>query len=93
MGPRNRTAPVVIDSWRGFDSFHSIESINPDVWPDSINVVVAPNGNAISLRSPANFNDALSTNNPVLSGAFYDRNAGGLAVFEMPEQGFFLLRA
>ena len=83
MGPRNRAAPVVIDSWRGFDSFHSIESIGPESWPDSINVVVAPNGNAISLRSPANFNDALSTNNPVLSGAFYDRNAGGLAVFDI----------
>jgi hypothetical protein len=83
MALRNRSRPVIIDTWRGFDSFHNIQSISPDVWPDSINVVVAPNGNAVSLRSPANFNDALSTGNRVLSGAFYDRNSGGLAVFDI----------
>jgi hypothetical protein len=83
MAPRNKGPVIVVDSWRGFDSFHDIQSIGPDVWPSSLNVVVAPNGNAISLRSPANFNTALATGNRVLSGAFYDRTAGGLAVFDI----------
>lgn len=83
MAPRNQKPQVVIDSWRGFDSFNDVESLRPDVWPDSLNVVVNPNGNALALRSPQNFNDALATTNKVLSAFYYDRQAGGVILYDI----------
>jgi len=84
MGPRNPKTDSV-GSFQGFDSFNDVESIPPDRWPDSLNVVVAPNGNAIALRSPANYNNALSTGNPVISGTFYDRKAGAITLYDINE--------
>lgn len=78
------TAPKTetIAQWMGFDS-NQRELLPPAAWPDSLNVVVLPNGQACALRSPANFNDATSLNEKVLSAAFYDRAAGGVILFDI----------
>lgn len=74
---------IPIEQWGGFDSFIDPQEVPPNVWTDSLNCVVTANGNPTALRSPANFNDALSTGNKVLSAADYTRTAGGLIFFDI----------
>ena len=74
---------VPVDEYQGYDTFTDAQEVTPSVWVDSLNVVITPNGNALPLRSPANFNTALSTGNKVLSNAEYDRTAGARIVFDI----------
>lgn len=87
MAPSNLMAPVVVKDWRGLNSWDHPAMLPPDTSPSALNVVVSANGNAMPLRSPANFNTALATSNRVLSGAYYDRSAGGLSVFDIQAVG------
>lgn len=87
MAPRNPLPPVAVDAFSGVDQFNDAQSLPPSAWPDSLNVVVGTNGNAIALRSPANLNDALANSKPVLSGACYDRLAGYLNIFDTQTAG------
>lgn len=82
MAVRN-LKPQTIERWRGHDSFTNIESVGPDVWPSSLNFIVAQNGNAVALRSPANFNTALSTTNKVLSAAYYAGTTNAQLIFDI----------
>lgn len=82
MAPNNSKI-AVISQWQGFNTFADKEDLRPAEWPDSINVVVTAHGNAAALRSPANFNDALSLSQLVLSAAYYDRAAGGTILFDI----------
>lgn len=83
MAPKNLKPPVIVGDWRGLNSWDHSTMLPPDISPSCLNVVVSANGNALPLRSPANFNTALATNNIVLSGAYYDRSAGGLSAFDI----------
>ena len=78
--------PQIIDEFAGFDSYTDATEVEPNIWTDSLNVVISPNTNAIALRSPANFNNtsALKDN---ISAVYYDRAAGGVIVFDHEAAG------
>lgn len=82
MAIRRRRTTTILD-WKGLNSFDDQENTLPDTWFESINCVVSPTGSATALRSPANFNNALTTTNPILSAFDYDRNAGNLILFDI----------
>lgn len=51
---------LLIDKWRGLDSFTHENDITPEQWLDSNNVVVNAKGDAEALRSPKAFGSALT---------------------------------
>lgn len=74
---------VSVENYLGVDTFTDNTETTPEQWVDALNVVVTPNGNAVPLRSPANFNDALTTTNKVLSASEYSRASGSLVIFDI----------
>lgn len=82
MGLRNAKL-LSITRWAGLDSFTDPTETPPEAFVASSNVVVSPTGNVLTLRSPANYNTALSTTNKVLSGVDYERTAGNAIVFDI----------
>ncbi len=88
MAPRHPST-VAIDQFAGVDQFNDAQSLPPASWPDSLNVVVGANGNAVALRSPANYNDILFPTNSksIMSGACYDRIAGFINIFDTQTSG------
>lgn len=87
MAPKNQKPPVIVSDWKGLDSWTHPTMLPPDTSPACLNCVASANGNVLPLRSPANFNPALSTGNIVLSGSYYDRLAGGLSAFDIQAIG------
>lgn len=81
MALRN-AARIWIKNFLGLQSFSSPENVGPQWWTDSSNFIVSNDGSAAQLRSPANFNTALSVSNPVYSGFDYDKNSGNLILFD-----------
>lgn len=82
MAVRNlRLIPV--EEWTGYDTFTDPQEVHPSAWVDSLNVVCTPNNNPVALRSPANYNPALSTTNKVISAVQYDRTAGALIFYDI----------
>lgn len=73
----------VITNYTGLDQWTDIQEVPPNAFVDALNVVVTPNGNCVALRSPANFNPALSTGNKVLSGADYERTGAPVIIFDI----------
>jgi hypothetical protein len=74
---------LTVDGWNGVDTFTDSSETPPSSMIDALNVVVTPNGDAMALRSPANFNTALSTSNKVLSASEYDRAAGSVIIYDI----------
>src|SRR3990167_7273882 len=76
-----------IDRWLGLDTFHPKESLTPRQFFRSANVIVSPAGSILPLRSPANLNDALGWSAPILSIAFYERDAWAAVLFDLHSNG------
>lgn len=74
---------IYLKDFFGLQTFASQENLEPGWWPSSNNVIVSNDGSAEVLRSPANFNSALFTSNPVQSAFDYDKNSGNLILFDV----------
>ncbi len=81
----NGAKPLIVN-WKGLNSSADPENARPDYWTDSNNVLVNKTGTAVVLRSPANFNDAY-TSDKILSAFDYDRNAGNRIIFDLVTGG------
>jgi hypothetical protein len=82
-----RGLQTLITDWLGLNSSADPENIKANWWTDSNNVIVDRTGTAVVLRSPADFNNALSTSNPVLSAFDYDKQTGNLILFDIDNVG------
>lgn len=74
---------IPIEDWTGYNTYTDPQETPPNAWIDSSNVIAMPTGNAMALRSPANFNTALATGNKVLSAVEYTRSAGAVVIFDI----------
>jgi hypothetical protein len=74
---------IHVKDWFGLNSFADAENLGKGWWNDSMNVIVDQKGSAQVLRSPANFNTALSSGNPIYSAFDYDRAAGNQIIFDI----------
>ncbi len=82
MAVRN-AKPLSVTNWLGMDQFTDPQETQPNVFVDSLNVVVSPTGNVLPLRSPANYNLNQPTGNKVLSGVDYTRTAGNVIIYDL----------
>lgn len=74
-----------IKDWFGLNSFASTQNLDLGWWYSSSNIVVTNDGSAACLRSPANFNTALATGNPILSVFDYAKTTGNLILFDIKD--------
>lgn len=81
MALRNAKVIKVAD-FLGLQTFASAENLPFGWFTSSNNVVVSNDGSAEVLRSPADFNTALSVGSSVLSAFDYNKNTGNLILFD-----------
>src|ERR1043165_4599197 len=77
--------PLLINRFRGHNTYANKENIAPDWWTDSMNVTVNASGTAEVLRSPRGINVATTTGNPILRMMDYFSTATHKLLFDIKD--------
>lgn len=86
-------ARLKIDAWRGLNTFTPKESLDPQSWYDSNNVLVNARGEADVLRSPNAFGSTTGGSG-TLTGLFeYRRVAGNALIVDQGTASYYYLAA
>lgn len=97
--------PILVNTWRGLNSFTDREDLDEQSWFAANNVLVNSKGHAEVLRSPKAFGGALelesseidsstsSETGEIVSMAEYKRAAGHALIIDRGETSFYLLEA